>query len=461
VGRESSQLDISYGLMELPLLSNRRARSASQSSTFSNPASIRGATPGEDVGLEALRNSQGPPNDYQDHDDTYLVEIMSHPCLQFEKERAKILLKGDFDAVLLVYDITSRESFETVAELHNEIPLNARSGRSSLGRRKGWWQTLGHGSDEIVVGLVGNKSDLDGGFEMQDFDLDALLLEKENVTLDDVASEREVVHPLFRESRLFDYNSSLPLSPVSINTFGATRRLSVLSAYGRPYGSADAVVNVRFSVPPSQRPTSAVKFATGDDILNHSRPSSRHTKVQSWLEIGSPTADHRSYEQHLGEDNLTDDSTRNSGSPTTAARRQVSSLEGELVARTLLLQVPFFETSAKTGEQVEELFEAVVREVLREAGHDTERPRGYRGRPKIRGRLRKRKGTAIRDEEVEEMGERLQHDKAVSQLPVGQTFFLEAPEAAAQISTKDGQVAQKKARRESVLGRMRSVLQGR
>jgi len=42
-----------------------------------------------------------------------------------------------------------------------------------------------------------------------------------------------------------------------------------------------------------------------------------------------------------------------------------------MLARTLLLNVPFRETSAKTGENVEEIFEAIVREVLWEMGKES------------------------------------------------------------------------------------------
>lgn len=48
--------------------------------------------------------------------------------------------------------------------------------------------------------------------------------------------------------------------------------------------------------------------------------------------------------------------------------RSVSVSEGEDLARSLELQVPFFETSARTGLNVEEAFEAIVRSVLKKIG---------------------------------------------------------------------------------------------
>lgn len=450
-GPEYDPLDnVAYELMDLPLLSNRRERAMTQSSTFSNPASFRGAEADDEIAPEAAEPTAGTQSE---EDTSYLVEIISHPCFQLEKERARVLLKGDFDAVLLVYDITSRTSFETVAELHNGIPLNARRGWSSLGRRSSWWQALGRGTDEIVVGLVGNKCDLDAGFRTQDFDLDAVLLQKEDVVLDDVASEREVVHPLFRESRLFDCDS-LPLSPISINTFGASQQLSTLTDSLRPYGSAGAALQARLSVSPSQRSANTLKTADGDRILQHSRPSSRHIKVQSWLDTGSPTVDARSDGER---DRGTSTDGPNSSTPTTAAMRQVSRLEGELVARTLLLQVPFFETSAKTGEQVEELFEAVVREVLTEAG----RGKGGQGEP--RGQ-RKNLAGGGRDHGIKEKGESPKSGNQNGGLLADGTFFLDTrtSEPEGQPETIDGQVAgQAKARRASVLERMRKALHAR
>lgn len=51
-------------------------------------------------------------------------------------------------------------------------------------------------------------------------------------------------------------------------------------------------------------------------------------------------------------------------------QREVSVREGETLARRLLLPVPFHETSARTGENVDEAFEAVIRAVLKSQGRD-------------------------------------------------------------------------------------------
>lgn len=49
-------------------------------------------------------------------------------------------------------------------------------------------------------------------------------------------------------------------------------------------------------------------------------------------------------------------------------QRQVSTVEGEALAKAFATQVPFFEASAKTGKNVEEMFEAVAKAVLHEMG---------------------------------------------------------------------------------------------
>ncbi|CAI4210939.1 unnamed protein product [Parascedosporium putredinis] len=49
------------------------------------------------------------------------------------------------------------------------------------------------------------------------------------------------------------------------------------------------------------------------------------------------------------------------------AARQTA--EGETLARELQVQIPFLETSAKSGDNVEELFEAILREILASKGH--------------------------------------------------------------------------------------------
>ncbi|KAI1854055.1 hypothetical protein JX266_001196 [Neoarthrinium moseri] len=351
---ETRPLDTSYGLT-IPLLSDRDDRLTTQSSIFSNPASIQDPDSAEHITAQTLESFSGEPitcSDCERENSTFLVEVINSPDLQHPKKRAKTLLNGSYDAVLLVYDIGSRGSFETVADLHNEIPLSARSGHGSLGRRKGWLRFLGRGAGEIVVGLVGNKSDTDTDFEAIDFDVGGILLEKEEALLKDVASEREVVHPLFRESRVFDQN--LPFSPISMGSFGAIQRDSILAAARRSIVSADAAMDARLSVSSTQRSVHTVRAANEKRLPHFARRSSRSSKVESWLEIGTPVIESTAREQIVEGDGPANVNAYDSSSSTTAVRRQISKLEGELVARTLLLQVPFVETSAKTGENVEE-----------------------------------------------------------------------------------------------------------
>jgi GTPase SAR1 family protein len=385
---EPRPLDTLHGLMTIPLLSDRDDRPPTQSSTFSNPASMPEVQDAEHIVPRAVEPFSGEPivcPECEWENNTFLLEIVNYPRLQCPKERAKVLLKGEFDAVLLVYDIASRGSFETVADLHNEIPLNARRGRSSLGKRGSWRHAFGRRGGEIVVGLVGNKSDIDAHMYSTESDFDELLLEKEEAALEDVASEREVVHPLFRQSRLFD--SSMPLSPISMRSFGAIQRYSILAAARRSIASADAAFDARHSIM-SARTAHSIRATNEKRLPRLPRRLSRSSKVESWLEFGSPVMENYPPTQQEEMNDLTNASTRDSSPSTTAVRRHISRLEGELVARTLLLQVPFFETSAKTGQNVEELFEAVVKEVLKEAGRDLslgvkcQNHKRHRGKPR-------------------------------------------------------------------------------
>ncbi|KAK1768123.1 hypothetical protein QBC33DRAFT_536311 [Phialemonium atrogriseum] len=88
--------------------------------------------------------------------------------------------------------------------------------------------------------------------------------------------------------------------------------------------------------------------------------------IERWIRTGSPAG--------AGKDEVEDGEMTRAHSldseATTACKRQVSRLEGEMLSRSLTLKVPFFETSAKTGQNVEEAFEAIVREVLREMGRE-------------------------------------------------------------------------------------------
>ncbi len=118
----------------------------------------------------------------------------------------------------------------------------------------------------------------------------------------------------------------------------------------------------------------------GDDDEKEKKPAAtgaapaegadRASVIETWLQTGShveAAAAETDEAAPTSPADITRIESYQTGS-TTAAKRQVSRLDGEALARELMLQVPFFEASAKTGENVEDLFEATIREVLREMG---------------------------------------------------------------------------------------------
>ncbi|KAI8628314.1 hypothetical protein F5Y19DRAFT_486280 [Xylariaceae sp. FL1651] len=380
IGANTQPLEASYGLMTLPLLSCELERIPSHSSLASNPTfHVEDRDRNADVSA-AITSSISAPQQPPSHqgNSTYLVELINYPSLQCPTERAKVLLRGDFDAILLIYDVTSRSSFEIVANLHNEIPLKARDGWSSIKHRRRQlfksFRPRPRGRD-IIVGLVGNKSDVDenNGVVHGVYDI----LDKEAVNLDVVASEREFMHPLFRRSGLLD--KVPPWSPVSVDrldTAAYGHQHDLLGAR-RSFASADAVIDKHLRIQEHQQPAQIIRGNPERAVPRFSQSSFRSEKVLSWLELGSPKRETgtpaEDLEQELGHGKWREISRLESCNTTTTtaaavgAQRQVSRLEGELVAQTLLLQIPFFETSAKTGENVDKVFEAVVNEVIQEA----------------------------------------------------------------------------------------------
>ncbi|KAK0643381.1 hypothetical protein B0T16DRAFT_391910 [Cercophora newfieldiana] len=345
---------------------------------------------------------------------TYLIEVTNYPALQHPKTRASLLAKGDYDAVLLVYDITSRASFSAIPALHAEIPLipnkKHRRRRASLRRSRSSFfyssspastahQRKGSGSThddifpsrerETVVALVGNKCDVDAG----EIDLGYPLLEKEAVLQAADVEERSLVHPLFRQSVLEvdggeDTASLGPLSPPlksprsvrsvpvarrarmdgedgarrarSVVEDGTGVRTSVFSVAKRGSLRLDGVPEdrrVEEEVARSRVPVQRRRKGGGE--MPPTPPEEEATSaIQKWfleLEGESQAADEHREEAEMA-----------------VPTREVSRFEGEMLARTLLLNVPFRETSAKTGENVDEIFEAIVREVLWEMGKEVE-----------------------------------------------------------------------------------------
>ncbi|KAK0619969.1 hypothetical protein B0T14DRAFT_566764 [Immersiella caudata] len=342
--------------------------------------------------------------------ETYLVEVTNYPALQNPKIRSSLLSKGDYDAVLLVYDITSRASFTAISSLHSEIPLipkkrrrgSVRRSRSSIfggggHQRKGSDSTAaaaraediffkgegGNGGRETVVALVGNKCDVDaaefgGGGEI---DLGYPLVEKEAVLQAAEVEERSLVHPLFRRSVLAEDGNGLPpvvevepplKSPRSVRSVPVARapRMDAEDVARR----TRSVVSERASVF-SVAKRGSLNLVPEEQVAKSKVPSQRRRAVGVELPPTPPEAEAESAIQKWFLE-LEGNSRERGGKggeeeeEVKIAKREVSKFEGEMLARTLLLNVPFRETSAKTGEHVEGIFEAIVREVLWEMGKE-------------------------------------------------------------------------------------------
>ncbi|KAK3324066.1 hypothetical protein B0T19DRAFT_402324 [Cercophora scortea] len=372
----------------------RRPRSAS--TTFSNPGSQAPTT--------TNNNSPQPPTTPPSPNDpalpppvcaachreaTYMVEVTNYPSLHHPKVRSHVLAKGEYDAVLLVYDITNRASFASIPSLHAEIPLTARSKRRKASSSShhhtssnGHGHVADEGRGETVVALIGNKSDVDH----------IALFEKEAGMQEAEVEQRGLVHPLYRESWFHtvydDEERDMPGSPRSVKSLPVARRgeergeedvrRSVVSNGGGPRTAARRE-QLGF-VPEEERATSS----TNHHNVNNNNPPptppepSNEAIIEKWIAFSDPDGPDDAVASTATEDFTRVDS-RATGTTTTAfapvssvAKREVWRVEGEMLARTLLLNLPFYETSAKTGDNVEEVFGAIVREVLRGMGREVE-----------------------------------------------------------------------------------------
>ncbi|KAK2614771.1 hypothetical protein N8I77_001573 [Diaporthe amygdali] len=275
---------------------------------------------------------------------TYLVEVVNYPALQSAKMRQHVYTKGEYDAVLLVYDVSDRNSFEKIQELHAEVPLGSDHGskhhkrqRSHISRRHSGPPTEAlqrrnsamsffnaggglvgveeeveakKGSRGVVVALIGNKADVD------DEDCD----QTEKTIEEDGSQEQDYDDDC--ESALAVFGDALQRDPRDEVRFGATS--SVLGITSRP---------------------------------KPSRAESSET-VERWLQIVGRAVEEGKEGAH--------DVLAVPKPPASKSKpgRLVSKAEGEDLARSLQLQVPFLETSARTGANVDEAFESVVRSVL-------------------------------------------------------------------------------------------------
>lgn len=284
---------------------------------------------------------------------TCLMEIVNYPLLHSASHRTQVLSKGQYDAILLVYDVRSRASFEHIKTLHAEISsLSPRDGR----RR--WPTSTGHRSSSAdrgsqqdprklkrslfgvfggsprdqerqvsasprkeetgttIVAVVGNKCDLEDGEDTP------ALLEEECDDCDETADDLN--HAL----ALFGY----PPSPCSA---------------AREHLPAPTTSNVA----PDQHVLTRVRSCHSTVSVD----GSIRTQVNEKLETAVNT-----------EEVNTGSTPAGSQTVVRSRERQVSIAEGEALALELATNVSFFEASARTGENVEELFAATAKAVLTE-----------------------------------------------------------------------------------------------
>lgn len=289
---------------------------------------------------------------------TCLMEIINYPLLHSASHRNQVLSKRQYDAILLVYDVRSRASFEHIKTLHAEISsLSPRDGRrkgpNATGRggssadsrspqcprnlKRSLFSVFGGSPRDqegqvsmslrkgetgtTVVAVVGNKCDLEDGEDTP------ALLEEECDDCDETADDLN--HAL----ALFGY----PPSP---------------SLAAREHVPAPLTSNV--VLPDQHVPTRVRSFHSTVSV-----DESIRTQVNEKLEIDVNT-----------EEVSTGSIPAGSQTVVRGRERQVSIAEGEALALEWSTNVPFFEASAKTGKNIEELFDATAKAVL------TERTRG-------------------------------------------------------------------------------------
>lgn len=287
---------------------------------------------------------------------TYLVEVVNYPALQSAKVRQHVLSEGEYDAVLLVYDVTDRTSFDKVRGFHEEVSLVDSNGskyqkrqRSHVPRRHSGTPSgpsmqrrnsmmsffspggglagpeddveAGKGSGRgVVVALVGNKADIGDG----------------DVNTSEKNGEEDEL--LYQDDETFDDDCE-----------------SALAVFG------DAVYRDLHD---------KVQLGTTLGTTSRTKPSHAESSqtVERWLQVVGQATEEDTEHSALEPSGL--GATVSKAKP----RRSVSKSEGEDLARSLDLQVSFFETSARTGANVEEAFEAVVRSVLKKMGRSAAPP---------------------------------------------------------------------------------------
>ena len=306
------------------------------------------------------------------HDDnTYLVEIINYPDLQLPGVRKQVHAKADYDAILLVYDVTSSASFDAVAALYAEIPTRTtrkghlgnhqrtmipRRTSSTRSRTGGWFGVGGNrgsemgvaASGEIVVGLVGNRCDIDDEGQEQCETRDealAVTMASAEHGPSPAVTEDDLLHPLYRECILYEElmaaASLKDRQPECKMEKTKTEEIREAALPTRPIRTEATTNNDIYKWLQIGRPVPPSLLSLS--LPDESRPPSG---------IGAPATQ---------SGRLSSATTETSG-----LRRQVSPADGAMLAQALQLSVPFLETSAKTSHNVERALEQLVRAVLLE-----------------------------------------------------------------------------------------------
>ncbi|CAK7225689.1 hypothetical protein SCUCBS95973_005948 [Sporothrix curviconia] len=317
---------------------------------------------------------------------TYLVEVINYPDLQSPAVRKQVHAKADYDAVLLVYDVTSSASFDSMAALHAEIPVCTRKNHqahhrraaphasSTRSRTSGWFGGGGNetgttGSGEIVVGLVGNRCDVDedGDGEEDSGDEAGATTKAGPSTSTAAVTEDDLLHPLYRESILYE-------------ELMASRKAQGQGGKMKKDSTTDEQDNK--DEMPLPDAIARMEASKNDDIhkwLQISRPTPPSLMLSADEPLLSPRPFSGSRASPVTVPTKTTTKTTTNPPSETAAKtpakprrrhRQVSPADGTMLAQALQLPVPFLETSAKTGHHVERALEQLVRAVLAEMGRD-------------------------------------------------------------------------------------------
>lgn len=340
---------------------------------------------------------------------TYLVEVINYPDLQKAQVRRRVHARADYDAVLLVYDVGDATSFDAIPPLHAEIPVctrknhqqhhrratphaggggNNKSGSGARSRNttmttSGWFgggggatdgdvdgEATRTGSGEIVVGLVGNKCDVDDVVE-QEVPAEMTGAGTAGRAGTSAHTEDSLLHPLYRESILYEELMAKREQ---------RERERQKAAKAKERAGADAA-----QTPMTPFPTGITDNTDTADPLTPEQAEAackKNDDIKKWLSISrpeptlpmssEPTSPLDGDGDYFGLAGTIADIEKKSNTKTTAPpkKRQVPPTDGAMLAQALQLSAPFLETSAQSGHNVELALENIVRAVLREMGRD-------------------------------------------------------------------------------------------